>query len=117
VYNTKAEFIDALTGTWLLCEAPSVFRTNEAGLSINSDGSWAKLQENADGSLSPMAGWDNFGRWEVIDTGAMNGSGSYQVNFHRSSGGAYGMRAAFATNVLKMRLDNSGYYQSDYVAL
>lgn len=113
--STEKDFVEALAQQWLLCNAPSVFGTNEAGLAIDPDGTWYKLQRRIDGSLAPMDGWDNSGWWEVIDTSMMNGPGSYQLNLHISGSGTVIVHPVFAVNVVKMRLDNMGVHVADYV--
>lgn len=113
--STEDDFVEAVAGAWLLCKAPSVFGTNEAGLYIDPDGGWSKLERLKDGSLAPMAGWDNNGWWEVVDTSMMNGPGSYQLNLKIASGGTVMVHPVFASNLVKMRLDNNGVHRADYV--
>jgi hypothetical protein len=112
---TQDEFVARLVGTWMVCNAPSVFGTNEVGMQIRSDGRWSKLTRNPAGHLTPIPGWGNQGTWEIIDTSAMNGPGVFQVNFHVDGSGTVISSPVFSSGPPKMRLNNMGVYIADYV--
>jgi hypothetical protein len=77
-----------VTGTWQLCEPPSFFgTTDEVGLVIAADGHWAKLSSDGTGTAVEMAGAENRGTWDLVDTSAMNGPGTFQVDFTFVGGG------------------------------
>jgi hypothetical protein len=111
---SKQMFVQRIAGDWALCGSTSVFGTHEAGLAIVADGTWYKLLA-AGGTLSRSQGFGEQGTWDVIDTTAINGPGAYQLDFNISGGGGIGTFPAFATNPSKMRLNNNGVYQADYV--
>jgi hypothetical protein len=112
---TEDEFVGLLVGTWVVCNAPSVFGTNEVGMQIGSDGRWSKLARNPAGELTPIPGWGNEGTWEVTDTSAMNGPGVFQVDFHVDGSGTVMSAPVFSSGPPKMRLNNMGVYVADYV--
>lgn len=108
--------VDRLLGQWVLCGATSVFGTNEAGLEFAADGSWYKLYASG-GALVRGQGFDGQGTWSIVDTSAVNGTANpYQLNLNVGGGtGFIPLFPAFATNPRKMRLDNSGITNADYV--
>jgi hypothetical protein len=112
---TQDELVDRLVGTWLVCNAPSVFGTNEVGMQIGSDGRWWKLGRNPAGQLTPMPGWGDQGSWDIIDTSGMNGPGVFQVNFHVDGSGTVVSLPVFSSGPPKIRLNNMGVYVADYV--
>lgn len=87
---------DGLVGTWLLCTSPSVFSTtDEVGLSISSDGTWAKVFLES-GALVPATGFEQTGTWDVAGGGG-------QINFRIGAGGLP-THATFAKEPRKMRI-------------
>lgn len=115
---TEAEFRAAVTRAWLLCEEPSFFGTDEAGLEIRADGRWSKLQWTPNGALVRLEGWGNEGSWETKDISAMNGRPLFQLSFQVDGGGWIGSIPALAgqrSKVAKMRIDNMGTHVGDYV--
>jgi hypothetical protein len=114
---SEAEFRDAMTGAWLLCGAPSLFGTAEAGLELRPDGRWSKLQWTADGSLVRAAGPENEGSWVTVDVSEMNGRALFSIQLTLDGGGWISMIPVFAgddTSVSKVHMDNMGN-AADYV--
>lgn len=73
-----------VVGTWIRCEGSplfSQFGDAEVGVEVDADGRFYRLFEAADGTLLRADGLDLEGTWAVIDTTAMNGPGSYQMNW------------------------------------
>lgn len=114
---TMEEFVGRLEGTWLVCDAPSVFGTNEVGMQIRNDGRWSKLSRNPTGQLTAMRGWGNEGTWETIDASGMNQPGVFQVDFHIDGSGTVISLPVFSSGPPKMRLNNMGIYVADYVPI
>jgi hypothetical protein len=112
---TQQAFIKDVVGDWLLCGTTSVFGTNEQGLEISPDGSWSKLTLNPAGRPVAMRGWGNQGAWSVVDTSAMNGPGTYQLNLKIDGEGTVITLPVFSSGPPKMRLSNEGVYTADYV--
>lgn len=115
--QTQQQFTSRIVGTWLLCSSPSFFGTSEVGLQIDGNGNWAKLTRDSAGRLVRAAGDKDSGTWSVVDTSAMNGRPTYQVNFEISAIGRTAIAAPvdFAKAVTRMRLNNNGAYVTDYV--
>jgi hypothetical protein len=111
---SESDFQRMIAGVWWLCNSSSVFGTDEAGLLIKADGSWAKLA-SSDGTLRALGGWGNEGSWETIDTSMMNGSGVYQLNLQNDGSGTVITIPVFAQQPDLMRLDNEGVFRGDYV--
>jgi hypothetical protein len=112
--TTLAEFKSRITRTWLLCSAPSVFASNDAGLQITSDGHWSKLVRDKAGRLVTGSGLHDGGTWQALDDSAMNGRPVFQLNL-MTGNGTYILMADFAAAVERVRLDNNGTYVADYV--
>lgn len=73
-----------VVGTWIRCEGSplfSQFADGEVGVEVDADGRFYRLFEAADGTLLRADGLDLEGTWAGIDTTAMNGPGSYQMNW------------------------------------
>lgn len=116
--SSEAEFRTMMTGVWLLCRTPSFFGTDEAGLEIRADGRWSKLRQTPNGSLVRPGGEGNEGTWDTVDTSAMNGRPTFQINFYLGDGGWIAMVPSFATHgsqVSKIRLNNYEVFVADYV--
>ncbi|MFN2504074.1 MAG: hypothetical protein ABR540_07575 [Acidimicrobiales bacterium] len=116
--STEAEFRETMTRAWLLCGAPSFFGTDEAGMEIRADGRWSKLFATSWGSLVRGTGPGNEGTWESVDASGMNGTPTFQIDFHIDGGGSIGTVPAFAKHGSKIsnaRLDNMGFFVADYV--
>ena len=117
---TEAEFRTAITGAWLLCQPPSFFGTDEAGLEIRADGRWSKLERKSNGVLERTAGWGNEGVWETLDTSFMNGRPTFQLNVRvDGSTGTYSSLPDFgdgsqSSAVTKLELSNYAMV-ADYV--
>ena len=111
--STESEFRTAMTHVWLLCQAPSFFGTNEAGLEIRADGRWSKLERKPNGSLVRASGWGQEGSWGTFDTSAMNGPGTYEASFEIDGRGASYAMPIFGSGGLRVRLD--GVSAADYV--
>jgi len=62
-----------------------------------------------------MRGWGNEGGWTVVDTSAMNGPGTYQLNLKIDGEGTVVTLPVFSSGPPKMRLSNDGLYTGDYV--
>ena len=112
---TKQDFLKAFVGTWLLCQRPSVFGTNEVGLQIDANGRWAKLTRNSEGQLETITGLGNQGTWTVPDTSAMNGPGSFQVNLNEAGGRSVTTSPRFSSGPPGMLLNNEGVFIARYV--
>ena len=117
---TEAEFRTAMIGAWLLCAEPSFLGTAEAGLEIRADGRWTKLASAPGRGLVRLGGTGNEGTWETVDTSAMNGRPTFQINFLLDGGGSVPIIPAFsahASRVSKVRLNNFGWLIADYIPL
>jgi hypothetical protein len=117
---TEAAFRTAVTGVWLLCRPPSVFGTPEAGMELRADGRWSKLERRPNGSLARAEGGAGGGAWDTVDTTAMNGGPTYQLNLSLDGGGTSMTTPGFGQGsnsslVTKLRLDNMGLFVADYV--
>ncbi len=114
---SEAEFVRMVVGMWRLPYAPSFFGTDEAGLEIRADGGWSKLARSATGGgeLVRLDGAGNSGRWEVVDTSAMNGPNAYQLNV--IAAGTWSTSPVFSADRQVMRLvrDNDSNQVADYV--
>jgi hypothetical protein len=113
---TQDAFVAKIVGSWLACSEPAVFSTDDAGVYIGSDGTWAKLQWNSAGQLVRSTDPSGHGTWQVIDVSAMNGTTMFQLNFNRADGFQVITLPTFAAKVNRMHVDNNGYYDTDYVA-
>ncbi len=111
---TEAQFRTAVARVWLLCQAPSFFGGREAGVEINADGTWSKLEWKANGTLVRAAGRGNEGAWRAVDTSAMNGTPTYQIDFD-VDGGLASATPVFGAGRSKVRLDNMGVFVADYI--
>jgi hypothetical protein len=109
-------FQQLIVRRWLLCGQTSTFGTTEAGLDIAADGSWYKLVSGADGSIERATGFDRQGTWEIIDTSAMNGKPTFQLNLSIFGSGTVIVTPQFAADPLKTRLNNNGVFVADYLA-
>ena len=112
---TERRFVELFVGIWSLCNTPSVFGSDDAGLEIAADGHWWKLADDLAGGLTRAEGWGNEGTWAVLDTSVMNGPGHYQLNLAIDGSGTVTSQPVFATTPPKMRLNNMGVYVGDYV--
>jgi hypothetical protein len=112
---TQALFRQQLFRTWLLCSKPSIFgSSDEAGLEIAADGRWYKVFTQSDGTL--QRGVDlNQGTWEIIDTSAMNGQPSFQLNLSTTLGTVI-VHPEFSVAPLKMHVNNNGVFAATYAA-
>jgi DNA-binding SARP family transcriptional activator len=108
----EADFLQGLIGTWLLCQAPSVFGTNEVGIEIAANGQWSKLTRTSAGQLVRVIGWGNQGTWEID---AATTQPPFQVNFQINGSGTVYTEPVFSSGVPKMRLNNEGVFVADYV--
>jgi hypothetical protein len=116
--SSEAEFRDAMTGAWLLCGAPSLFGTEEAGLELRADGRWSKLQWTSGGALVRAAGPTNEGSWDTMDISEMNGRDLFQIELALDGGGFITIVPVFAggdSYVTKVRMDNFATFVADYV--
>jgi hypothetical protein len=73
---------DLLVGVWTRCGEQSVVvnPAGEVGLEITADGHFYELARSADGTTTRLVGDGQTGVWTIIDTTAMNGPGSYQLD-------------------------------------
>lgn len=113
---TETVFRSQLIGRWKLCTTTSVFGTVEDGLEIAADGRWYKLYADGAGGLKRGSGFDHEGRWTIIDTSAMNGPGSFQLNLDIDGSGTVLTHPQFSQAPRGMRLNNTGVWIGDYVA-
>jgi hypothetical protein len=107
--SSTAEFTTAITHAWLLCRAPSVFSSEEAGLEIRSDGRWSKLLRRADGSLVRATGTGNEGTWNLRD------DTPNIVYMDIDGGGGIAAHTSLAVRTTKVRLNNNGVWMANYV--
>lgn len=103
---TEAVVRSMLVRSWILCTPPpSVFGTSDdVGLEIDDDGTWAKLLLDSNGNLTKANQPQDAGTWELLDISLMNGPGVYDVSL---STGAWnlGLVPFLATSPLKMVVD------------
>jgi hypothetical protein len=112
----QAALVARMVGDWALCDATSVFGTDEAGLSIAADGTWYKLYASG-GRLVRQQGFDWQGTWEVIDTSSMNGpTNPFQLDFVTAGGALVITHPTFADYPREMRLSDEGAGASGIVA-
>lgn len=114
--TSQRDFDSMIVGIWQQCSESSVFGTAEAGLKIDADGSWSKL-ELVDGELTSLHGWNNEGSWETLDTSRMNGPGVYQLNLSIDGSGTVITIPQIAAEPELMRLDNHGVFLGDYARI
>ena len=115
VPTSLRDFEQHVIGTWLTCSDPSVFGTDDAGLLVRADGTWAKLTRDSAGHL--VAGQSSFtkGDWQAIDDSAMNGRPAYQLNLHIDGSGTVIALPHLSKGVDRLALDNNGVYEASYV--
>ena len=113
--TTKQAFIDYIVGNWLVCSQPSVFGSSEDGLQISRNGHWAKLTRTSDGRLVAGTSSRTEGTWKVIDTSAMNGHTTFQLNLKIDGSGTVTTIPELSAGVTRMHLDNNGVFEADYV--
>ena len=112
---TEDAFDAAVTHVWLACEGGTFFgHAPNTGLEIRSDGTWFRLYRQGD-HYRRLRRDGETGRWESIDTSQMNGRPTYQLTLNTSNGGGYSTHPHFASETSKMRLNNIGVAESDYI--
>jgi hypothetical protein len=112
--GTVSEGRDALTRVWVLCSALGLFRKLQAGVEVRSTGEFALLAWDQTGRLRRLAGMENEGTWTMIDTSAMNGRPTFQVNYSMS-GTIYSFLSVTDNGMLI--IDNNGVDRYRYVDL
>ena len=112
---TREEVMALLVGRWQSCTASSIFGTAEVGIDFGADGRWHKLFEQTGGELVRATAGDDHGRYELLEHFEGNPPGSFQLNLTSGSGLGISTFPVFATYPAKLRLDNLGIHQTDYV--
>jgi hypothetical protein len=99
-------------GQWLLCDATSVFGSrDEIGFELVANGQWFKLYPDGSGGVERGQGADREGTFELIDVGE-----SVQVNLMLANGLTVIVHPQFSGRPRKVRLNNNGVYEADYVS-
>ena len=114
---TVAEFRSLVTRAWMQCTDISVFGTkDEVGFELLGDSTVYKLYAAEDGTVTRGDGFDGRGTWHIIDVSAMNARPTFQIQMLVGRGGGGGIPILTA-EPLKMRLNNTGEFVADYVAI
>ena len=99
--------VSLLVGTWLLCQAPSVWGTDdEAGLEFSADGRWRKLRRAGSGALVRVEGWGDEGSWAAVDTSYPNAPPSYVLKVVVDPYGTTSIIPTFSAAASRMHLIN-----------
>jgi hypothetical protein len=115
--TTKAELESRLVGRWLYCAGEVVFgRADTAGIRLDSDGTFRFLLHGNDGEVVDGQGFDNMGRYAVLDTSSVNGPGSFQLDLELTGIGGSAVFPVFATDPPKMRFSHMVGH-TDYASL
>lgn len=110
--NVQTHFASAdalkalLVGQWLRCTGNGPI-TQDSGIEFDPDGRWFGLQSADTDALRHLSGSGHEGTWELVDTSAMNGAGTYQVNVS-SGDGWLGCFPALTTRPTKLQLSCMG---------
>jgi len=92
---------DTIRRSWALCSGQGIFAHAQAGITIGGDDRWAFLVWSGD-HLVATTGLDNEGTVEYIDTSAMNGRPTIQVNFVNSYGWMFPVAPPTISDVPRM---------------
>ena len=112
---SSQEFRDKVVGTWLACAAPTPWGTDEAGIDIAPDYTWAKIRRNADGTYVHMRGGDDSGWWSSTDRGSVADPNHWEISFFPDDGNLCVVtQPTFTSSVPRMRLSYE-QRQADYV--
>jgi hypothetical protein len=115
--TTQAELESRLVGRWLYCAGDVVFgRADTAGIRLDMDGTFRFLLHGDDGEVVDGQGFDNMGRYSVLDTSDFNGPGSFQVDLDLTGIGGNAVFPVFATDPPKMRFSHM-LGHTDYASL
>jgi hypothetical protein len=115
--TTKAELESRLVGRWLYCAGDVVFgRADTAGIRLDRDGTFRFLLDGNDGEVVDGQGFDNMGRYSVLDTSGFNGPGSFQVDLELTGIGGNAVFPVFATDPPKVRFSHM-LGHTDYASL
>ncbi len=106
-YASIADVNARIAGKWTACSGGITGPADAKGLEIA--GGQAYFLVGAAGSLARGPGWDSGRSVPVIDTSAMNGPGSYQINLSTGAGtNMYFSRIAESGDVLELDEGTSG---------
>jgi hypothetical protein len=92
---------DLLIGTWVRCDGESLFAGQigaDIGLEVVPDGRFFRLYRGAGDTLIRAEGLEQEGRWTVLDSTAINGPGSYQVNLRLLGSGTRIIQPTFLSS-------------------
>jgi hypothetical protein len=106
--TTIEDFTNRFLGTWLACNKPSIFNTDDAGLQINSDHHWTKLVRGVGNKLVAASGPRSGGTWEIID-----GPTQFQLNLTVAGAGTVITVPVFVGTAMLM--NNEGMLATTYV--
>jgi len=113
-YSSVSALEQLVVGTWTLCVRPSLFNTtDEAGMTIDPDGSWHKLLLVGD-KLVRADSPEKTGTWRILVTVA-GGSAPYQVRFDAVSGASVAVVPHFALIPHKMIVQHDGDLTAEYL--
>jgi hypothetical protein len=102
---TADEISAALGARWWLCSGDNPFTLTDAvGLEFVSDGTWYALRQQPGGDIVRATDFDHQGSWSLVDTSAMNGPCSWQLNVNQAGGGGLPAFPVFSDQPRKLRL-------------
>jgi len=105
----------ALQRTWAHCSDPGLFHRPQDGMVIDANDRFAFLAWS-NGNLVRLAGLDNEGTVQYLDTSAMNGRPTIQVNFVSDLGNTIISRPVVSNVPRTLIIDNMGIETYTYTA-
>jgi hypothetical protein len=107
-YTSIADVSARIAGKWSICSGRINSPADTRGLEVAA--AQAYFLVDSSGSLVRGVGWDYERNVAIIDTTAMNGPGSYQINFDTGGAGsnAYFSRVSESGDVLELDEGTSG---------
>jgi len=102
--DSAAALSGELVGSWIACERPSIFGTNdELGIEFLADGTWYKLYASDSGATLRGSGFGSQGWWSP-DMQADGGIMAFRIETWAGWGGAIRVEPAFFSSPRKLRL-------------
>ncbi len=115
--STVAQVQDLLVGAWALCGDRSVLgdTADEVGLEFSADGRFRRLVLDAAGNRIRAVGDGNEGTWDLIDSTAINGPGSFQLDLRIMGRGTVPTFPLFLETPPFVRFVGDGLTGADYL--
>jgi hypothetical protein len=112
-FDSAEQVKSRLVGQWIYCGHVGEFETvgtdDQSGLKIDNNLLWTVIDSQGKASKNPK----EFGAFEIIDLGAVNGKGSFQVNFNSPTGTRI-LHPTFSKSGLSVNLNQMGW-SNNYV--